>query len=81
MTEREKLEAAGESLGLTLRDRTSDGCPYSWDRADGLILWRLANGDIQTGWIKNGLFCGHRRFTGNTYVEALTKAAARSDDQ
>lgn len=80
MSPRDELEAAGESLGLTLTKRTSDGWVYSWERADGLHIWRLFDGGtVQTAWIKNGLFCGHRKFTGANYVEALTKAAERSE--
>lgn len=81
LTNREKLELAAVELGLEIVEYNADkGNATHFRRDDGLRMWRLAGGSIQTAYLEDGCYVRHLTYDGDgslDYVEALKQAAKR----
>jgi len=82
LTNREKLELAAVELDLVIVEHTGDKWPLRFTRDDGLHMWRLAGGSIQTAYLDEGCYVRHMTYDGDgglDYVEALKEAAKRDE--
>lgn len=79
-TPRDKWNALGLKLGLTVLRTGTDGWVALWERPDGLHIWRVigTNGNgIQTAIVRGGHYQDHKGYYGGDKYANLTEAAER----
>jgi len=81
----ERAEALEADKQLMIIETSSDGWHRYFIRKDALHLWRVASSihgiGIQTAWIKDGRFAGHKPYYRATFLSALTAAIKRDKEK